>query len=127
VNQFAIRLSIDRAISDKTVLKTSTDYIDRNFIHPSDFYNLVVTLLASPVTNTVVDCYSKAPLDKPALLAAMQDNFGLAYEVITTNAGVNAKGSKPHYYSLNTKAAAFSYQPSLTSLDGLLLETKQIL
>ena len=127
MNQFAIRLSIDRAISDKTVLKTSTDYIVRDFIHPSDFYNLVIALLTVPTTNTVVDCYSKAPIDKPVLLAAMQDNFRLRYDVITTNAGVNATGNKPHYYSLNTKAGDFGYQPSLTSLDGLLLEAKQIL
>ena len=67
----------------------------------------------------MVDCYSKAPIDKPALLAAMQDHFGLLYEVITTSAGVNATGNKPHYYSLNTKAANFGYEPYLTSLEGL--------
>lgn len=118
---------IVRAIRDKTVLKTSSDYIVRDFIHPSDFYKLVVALLASPATNAVVDCYSKAPIDKPALLAAMQDHFGLLYEVITTSAGVNATGNKPHYYSLNTKAADFGYQPSLTSLEGLLQETTELL
>jgi nucleoside-diphosphate-sugar epimerase len=118
---------IVRAIRDKTVLKTSSDYIVRDFIHPSDFYKLVVALLASPAINAVVDCYSKAPLDKPALLAAMQDHFGLRYEVITTNVGVNATGNKPHYYSLNTKAADFGYQPSLTSLEALLLEVNELL
>ena len=118
---------IVRAIRDKTVLKTSSDYIVRDFIHPSDFYKLVVALLASPAPNAVVDCYSKAPIDKPALLAAMQDNFGLRYEVITNNAGVNATGNKPHYYSLNTKAADFGYLPSFTSLEGILRETKLII
>jgi nucleoside-diphosphate-sugar epimerase len=120
---------IVRAIRDKTVLKTSSDYIVRDFIHPSDFYKLVVALLASPATatNAVVDCYSKAPIDKPALLAAMQDNFGLLYEVIKTSAGVNATGNKPHYYSLNTKAADFGYQPNLTSLEGLKQEIQLLL
>ena len=118
---------IVRAIRDKTVLKTSSDYIVRDFVHPSDFYKLVAALLASPATNAVVDCYSKAPLDKPALLTAMQDHFGLRYEVITTSAGVNATGNKPHYYSLNTKAADFGYQPSLTSLEALLLEVSELL
>ena len=118
---------IVRAIRDKTVLKTSSDYIVRDFIHPSDFYKLIVALLASPAANSVVDCYSKAPIDKPTLLVAMQDSFGLCYEVITTSAGVNATGSKTHYYSLNTKAADFGYQPSLTSLEGLLLETSELL
>lgn len=59
---------IVRAIRDKTVLKTSSDYIVRDFIHSSDFYNLVIALLTSPASNNVVDCYSKAPIDKPTLL-----------------------------------------------------------
>jgi nucleoside-diphosphate-sugar epimerase len=118
---------IVRAIRDNTILKTSSDYIVRDFIHPSDFYKLVVALLASSATNAVVDCYSKAPIDKPALLAAMQGNFGLSYDVISTSAGVNATGNKPHYYSLNTKAADFGYQPSLTSLEGLKQEIQSLL
>ena len=118
---------IVRAIRDKTVLKTSADYIVRDYIHPSDFYKLVVALLASPATNAVVDCYSKAPIDKPALLAAMQDNFDLRYEIIDASVGVNATGSKPHYYSLNTKATDFGYQPSLTSLEGLITEINTML
>ena len=118
---------IVRAIRDKTLLKTSADYIVRDFIHPSDFYNLVIALLTAPTTNTVVDCYSKAPIDKPALLTAMQENFGLRYEVIITNASVNATGTKPHYYSLNTKAEDFGYQPSLTSIEGILQESAKIL
>ena len=115
---------IVRAIRDKTVLKTSSDYIVRDFMHPSDFYNLVVALLASPATNSVVDCYSKAPIDKPTLLVAMQDSFGLCYEVIKTSVSVNATGNKPHYYSLNTKAVDFGYKPTINSMDGLLKETR---
>ncbi len=118
---------IVRAILDKTVLKTSADYIVRDFIHPSDFYNLVIALLTAPTTSAVVDCYSKAPIDKPALLTAMQENFGLRYEIIETSAGVNATGSKPHYYSLNTKADNFGYQPNFTSLEALLLEVNELL
>ena len=116
-----------RAIRDKTVLKVSPDYIVRDFLHPSDFYGLVSTLLAAPPANTAVDCYSRAPIDKPNLLAAMQDEFGLHYEIIETIAGVNATGNKPHYYSLNTRAADFGYQPSKTSLEGILQEASTIL
>ena len=118
---------IVRAIRGKTVLKTSADYIVRDFIHPSDFYNLVIALLTAPTTSAVVDCYSKAPIDKPALLTAMQEKFGLRYEIIDAIVGVNATGSKPHYYSLNTKAGNFGYQPSFTSLEALLLEVNELL
>ncbi|NOT66640.1 MAG: NAD-dependent epimerase/dehydratase family protein [Methylotenera sp.] len=116
-----------RAIRDKTVLKTSPDYIVRDFLHPSDFYQLVSVLLSSPTTNAVVDCYSRAPIDKSNLLIAMQKKFGLRYETTEAIASVNATGSKPHYYSLNRRAEDFGYQPNLTSLQGVLLESERIL
>lgn len=115
-----------RAIRDKIVLKTSPDYIVRDFLHPSDFYKLVSTLLFAPAVNTVVDCYSCAPINKPTLLVAMQERFGLQYETAKATASVNATGSKPHYYSLNTRAADFGYQPALTSLEGILKEATAI-
>ena len=118
---------IVRAIRDKTVLKTSSDYIVRDFIHPSDFYNLVIALLTLPATNAVVDCYSKAPIDKPTLLAAMQGKYGLQYETVATALSINATGSKPHYYSCNTRAADFGYLPSMTSLESLIEEMNAIL
>lgn len=116
-----------RAIRDKTVLKTSPDYIVRDFLHPSDFYKLVNALISAPATNAVVDCYTLAPVDKPNLLVAMQQKFGLQYEITEATTSVNATGRKPHYYSLNKRAADFGYQPTLTSLDGVLRETKAIL
>lgn len=116
-----------RAICDKTVLKTSADCIVRDFIHPSDFCNLVNAILAAPATNTVVDAYSKAPIDKPTLLAAMHEKFDLKYEIVQTDAGVNATGGKPHYYSLNMRAAECGYLPALTSLQSVLEEASHML
>lgn len=116
-----------RAIRDKMVLKTSPDYIVRDFLHPSDFYKLVSALLLAPAANAAVDCYSCAPIDKPTLLATMQERFGLQYETTKATASVNATGSKPYYYSLNTRAADFGYQPALTSSEGILKEATAIL
>jgi len=116
-----------RAIRDNTVLKTSPDYIVRDFLHPSDFYQLVIALLTSPATNAVVDGYSKAPINKPTLLAAMQENFGLQYEITEANISVNATGGKANYYSLNKLAADFGFQPQLSSLEGVLIESKAVL
>ncbi len=108
-----------RAIREKTMLKTSADYIVRDYIHPLDFCNLVNAILAAPAANAVVDAYSKAPIDKPTLLAAMQERFSLQYETVQTSVGLNATGGKPHYYSHNKRAAEFGYQPRLTSWDGV--------
>lgn len=116
-----------RAIKDGTTLKTSPEYIVRDFLHPSDFYVLIKALILSDSSNDVVDCYSLAPIDKPTLLQAMQENFGLSHELTQAVVSVNATGSKCHYYSLNTRAAAFGYIPTFTSLDGILKEATIIL
>ena len=57
----------------------------------------------------------------------MQEQFGLRYEITEAGAGVNATGGKPHYYSLNSRAADFGYAPRLTSLEGIVLETRALL
>jgi nucleoside-diphosphate-sugar epimerase len=116
-----------RAIRDKAMLNTQSDYIVRDYLHPSDFYKLVCALLAAPAVNAVVDCYSLAPIDKPNLLSAMQEKFGLQYETTKAINSLNATGSKSHYYSLNTRAADFGYQPSLTSLEGIIQEFEHFL
>lgn len=116
-----------RAVLDKTILQTSSGFIVRDYLHPSDFHQLVRILLSSPANNTPVDCYSLAPVDKPTLLAAMQDRFGLRYQISDTTSGVNATGHKPHYYSVNRRAADLGYQPAWTSLDGVLSEAAGIL
>jgi hypothetical protein len=81
------------------MLKISADFIVREFIYASDFYNLVSSVPDSPATNEVIDGYSKAPIDKPTLLAAVQEKFGLQCEIVKTGTGVIAIGGKPHYYS----------------------------
>lgn len=127
INARFLITDILRAIRDKAVLKTSPDYIVRDFLHPSDFYRLVRALLDAPRANVAVDCYSRAPVDKPALLAMMQEEFGLRYEIAKEAVGVNATGIKPYYYSLNRRAAELGYLPGLTSLEGILQESRKIL
>lgn len=119
---------IVRAIRDQRTLQTTAEYVVRDFMHPDDFHRLVECLLAAPPVNCAVDCYSREPIDKPALLQAMVERFGLCYEVVgDTSARVNATGTKLHYYSLNRKAAEFGYQPAWSSLDCVLAETSVIL
>jgi len=110
---------IVRAIRDKTVLNTSADYIKRDFLNPIDFYQLINKILVANPTNIAVDCFTLEPLDKPGLLLAMQEQFGLKYQ---TNKGadlINATGRKPFYYSMNKAAENFGYRPTLTSLAGI--------
>ena len=115
-----------RAIRDETVLKTSAENIFRDFLHPSDFYQLVTAILTSPATNTALDCFTKAPIDKISLLGILKIKFGLKYEIVQSKVGLNTTGTKPHYYSLNKRAEDYGYRPMLNSLDGILNETNII-
>jgi nucleoside-diphosphate-sugar epimerase len=115
------------AIRDDVTLQTSSDYMVRDFLHPSDFHHLVECILNAPAGNQVLDCYSRAPIDKPMLLQVMQDKFGLRYEMSDGAPGmVNATGSKPCYYSLNHRAAEIGYQPQYSSQEGIVLESMSI-
>ena len=113
---------IARAISEKNLFSTSADKLVRDFLHPSDFAQLVYRILASPKTNCAIDCYSQAPVDKSTLLKALQEAFNLQYQIVAGVFGTNATGKKPLYYSLNRKAAEFGYQPQYSSLDGVCKE-----
>lgn len=111
-----------RAIQSGETLITSSDNIVRDYIGPDDFYRLVSLILAAPATNVVVDCYTKAPVDKMTLLSNMKERFGLRYEVKDAPAGVNATGVKMNYFSKNQRAEMFGYSPSKKSLDSVLDE-----
>ena len=116
-----------RAIRDGMVMKTSSEYIVRDYIHSSDLYRLVNAILIAPPMNAAIDVKSKAPVDKPTLLARMKEEFGLKYEITDDCVGVNATGIKHHYYSEKTYEPWLSYQPEFTSLEGILKDSKIVL
>jgi nucleoside-diphosphate-sugar epimerase len=109
-----------RAIQADTTLLTSSDNIVRDYIGPDDFSRLVSLIIESPATNDVVDCYTKAPVDKMTLLASMKERFGLRFEVCNAPAGLNATGVKINYFSRNRRAERFQYLPSKKSLENVL-------
>jgi YHS domain-containing protein len=83
---------------------------------------MVTLILAAPAVNDVVDCYTKAPVDKATLLSSMSHNFGLMYEIKQTPVGVNATGVKTNYFSRNHRAQTFKYNPEKSSLESVLSE-----
>jgi nucleoside-diphosphate-sugar epimerase len=111
-----------RAVQSGETLVTSSDNISRDYIGSEDFFQLVMAILGSPARNESVDCYSKAPTDKTALLAMAGGNFGLAVQLTEASTGLNSTGMKRNYYSLNHRAAAFGYQPQKSSLELIFQE-----
>lgn len=117
-----------RAIRDEAVLNTSADFIVRDFLHPGDFYRMVIAILAASPINDALDCYTRSPIDKPTLLSEMGSRFGLKYRISDPSlAVVNATGVKSHYYSDNRRAEQYGYFPAMSSLDGLITEFQKVL
>ena len=118
---------IVRSIRDQTKLRTSSENIVRDYLHPSDFFRLIEAALNSSPTNVAFDCYTRSPVDKFTLLECMKDQFGLNFELIEGHVGVNSTGGKPNYYSLNTCASEFGYEPALSSMEGVVSEATLLL
>lgn len=116
-----------RAIINNTLMSTSSEYIVRDYLHPTDFFQLINCILSAPITNDVVDCYTKEPIDKPNLLLAMQERFGLRYKVDELTEILNATGNKAYYFSTNKRARDFGYNPAFTSLEGVEREMNKIM
>ena len=109
-----------RAIQTRTTLFTSTSSMVRDYLGPEDFHQLVHKILTAPGTNAVVDCYTLAPVEKMALLAAVQERYGLIYALTDSAAGTNATGLKKNYFSTHPGAKSFGYAPNQTALANVL-------
>ncbi len=122
MNARYLMTDICRAISNGSILITSPNEMMRDFISPSDFFNLITRIISAQKSNLAVDCYSLKPLEKSQLLSEMRLKFDLKYEVRQTDSHVNATGEKKFYFSKNNKAAIFGYKPQKTSLDSVIEE-----
>lgn len=115
-----------RAIGSGTPLTVSGGNIVRDYLHPVDFMQLVKAVLKAPPGNAAVDCYSRAPVDKLSLLAALQERFGLQYKM-AADTPASGRGGKVNYYSKSRAAEAYGYRPAFASLDCILGESEKIL
>ncbi len=115
-----------RAIQDGTILLTSAENIVRDYIHPTDFSNLLIAILNSDPLNTALDCYSQLPIDKFGLLNALSEKFNLHFEIEKVGIDQNPTGNKSNYYSLNKTAASLGYTPQYSSLSGILAELQAL-
>ncbi|AAY90842.1 NAD-dependent epimerase/dehydratase family protein [Pseudomonas protegens] len=116
-----------RATLQARVFNTSAQNITRDFITPTDFFQLVQKVISSKYfLNQAIDCYTKSPIDKISLLEAFQDRFSLKYTLENEFQSLNATGMKLNYYSLNKAPSELVYEPVFSSLDGLFYEIDKI-
>ena len=136
-NYFSHRQNIDarflitdivRAIKNQEIFKTSMDNIVRDYIGPSDFFQLIMLILKhSPTINCPIDVFSRKTIDKISMLKALESEFNFKYELQSSNNSENPSTYKTNYFSRNTKAINLGYKPSLDSLDLIIGEIHKIL
>ena len=127
VNARLLMSDIVRAITNRTVFKTSSDNIVKDFITPPDFYNLIQLIIDFKSINTVLDCYTKSPISKCDLLDELESEFGLEYEIEDNVDVVNATRFKLNYYSLNKMCNGIGYRPIKTSMEGVVQEIRLLI
>lgn len=116
-----------RSIRDDVVFETSSIDIVRDYIGPTDFSQIIRSILNSQAINVAIDCYTKMPVSKLEMLEVFAAEFGLKYRLIDFDTGLNATGNKVNYYSTNHRAnEVFDYIPSLSSLETLVRESREI-
>lgn len=116
-----------RAILQSEIFYTSDQNITRDIITPRDFFQLVekITLNTSAL-NQAIDCYSSAPVDKFSILEEFRKKFSFSYILQEGFQSVNATGLKLNYYSLFKAPEVLKYQPSFSSIEGLIYEINKI-
>lgn len=108
-----------RAIVNKTIFKTSTEQMMRDYLHPDDFSQLIQKIIIAQSSNLGLDCYSLQPIDKVSLLVKMKERYGLNYEFDADTEVFQATGHKVNYYSVSKVASQFGYEPKYNSLDTI--------
>jgi nucleoside-diphosphate-sugar epimerase len=115
------------SLLNKKVLVTSPDNIMRDFITPPDFFNLIQKIISFGELNTVFDCFTKAPVKKLELLAILEREFSLTYNIKDNIGKPNFDKLKMNYFSENKLAESIGYFPQYSSIDGILRELNILL
>ena len=116
-----------RAINNKEILITNDHNIFRDYIGPEDLHQLILRSIEQPFINSSLDCFTRKVTDKFSILELLRLNFGLQYEVVKSQTGIDAYGSRDNYFSISKVAENFGYKPAYTSLENILRASEELL
>ena len=109
-----------RGVLTDTEIQISPGNFYRDFIAPSDLYDLIILCRSQGFTGAL-DAYSLKPVSKYEILELFKSKYGLKYS--TGESWSSATGDKHRYYS-NYKAAEFlGFQPKFTALSVIETQT----
>jgi len=106
-----------RALKSNQKFLTSSSNIVRDYIHPTDLFELVKLCLLQENLNTSFDVCSKKPVTKFDILEFFRINFNFEYEISTDNNITSITGNKDNYFSESRKTMEICFEPKYSSLD----------
>ena len=104
-------------VRQRRELVTTPVDIVRDYVHPSDFVELLERCMAKEKINGAFDVFSREPARKFEILDYFSDKYGLKYRLVEEADVVTVTGAKDNYYSSSRKALTIGYAPRFSSLD----------
>jgi len=127
LNSGFLMSDIVKCIINKEVLQTSAMDIERDYSISEELFRLVECCLISQELNTALDVKTIKPVSKSEILSCFKDKYGLKYSYSDTFPTINPTGCKSAYYSMYSSADSVGFKPKLSSIEGLIKETAEIL
>ena len=115
------------AIKNKTIFITDSNDITRDFIHPSDFFNLIEKCIKKNTINDAFDVYSKKPISKFEIIDLFEKKYDLGFKITNNIKEISPTGVKQNYFSSSQKAGKIGYEPEFTSFETIQDEIKFLL
>lgn len=126
-DKYFITEIIDSIREDKEMSVVNDSFI-KDYLHPDDLFQAINNCIINRTKiNDVIDINSKEPISKINILKLFKKNYGLRYKIDDNFIYKSASGDKGIYYSNYERCNLINYQPSYTSEDTLMNETKYIL
>lgn len=115
------------SIRNNKVLLTDPNNIVRDYVHPDDLFAMIMKCCEVTMINDAYDVMSARPIEKFELLKYFSRQFGLKYQLNESITIAGPTGAKAIYYSKFDKAHSLGYQPTFTSMDTIIGESKYLL
>jgi nucleoside-diphosphate-sugar epimerase len=127
VNSGFFMSELIKSLINKSEFVTDKENIVRDYVSPTDFYDLIKNCISFKKINDVFDIYSKKPVSKFQLLEAFVNKFDLKFKSVEKNISKSPTGFKKNYYSLSRKVEKINYYPKSSSFETIIAETNAFL
>ncbi|MDP2753820.1 MAG: NAD-dependent epimerase/dehydratase family protein [Nitrospirota bacterium] len=110
------------------IFETTREDIVRDYVAPEDLWRLVLSCTKIQHVNSAFDVYSRKPVSKLELIAALTKNYALKVHYQESDTSASPTGQKNQYFSKNHRTEIeLGYLPHFSSLDSINIEVAAIM